>query len=85
MRFPITSGDLARLLQTTEPRLGEAVRRGRVSPPPEVIAGRRHWTRQQALQVAAAIGELTDDIRTTLEDAEETSNCASSGAGRGQP
>ena len=85
MRFPLTTGDLARLLQTTEPRLGEAVRRGRVSPPPEVIAGRRLWTRPQALQAAEALGELTDDIRALLEGADLTRSCAVSGANGGQP
>ena len=85
MTFPITTGELARILNATEPQLGEAVRRGRVSPPPSVVAGRRYWTRQQALQAAAAIGALTDDARAVLEDADGSSSCASFGAEGGQP
>lgn len=51
-----TTGRLARALGVTEPRLSELVRRGRVSPPPVVVSGRRVWNQMQAEQAAAILG-----------------------------
>ena len=51
-----STGQVARLLQVPEPRLADLVRRGKVSPRPPVIAGRRAWTFIHILQAAQAAG-----------------------------
>lgn len=63
---PLTTGAVARLLNTTEPRVAETVRRGRIHPEPDIVAGRRLWTHEQVLQAAEALGVLTDDLRAQL-------------------
>lgn len=52
MLLPLSTGQAAALLGTTEPRLAEAVRRGRVQPPPPVVAGRRLWSTDHILAAA---------------------------------
>jgi len=52
----ISTGRAAAILGTTEPRLAELVRRGRIRPPPAVIAGRRLWGREHVLQAARHLG-----------------------------
>jgi len=64
--FPLTTGAAAELLGTTEPRLSETVRRGHVTPPPPVMAGRRLWSAEHILQAADALGLLTDGLKTQL-------------------
>ncbi len=64
--FPITTGTAAELLGTTEPRLAETVRRGHVTPPPPVRAGRRLWSAEHLLQAAEALNLLTDDLRAQI-------------------
>lgn len=71
MKFPCSTGQSAKLLNSTEPRLAELVRSRKVHPAPEVFAGRRLWRREHLLQAAEAIGVLTDELRTKL--AEEVS------------
>lgn len=68
--LPLTTGAAALLLGTTEPRLAETVRRGHVTPPPPILAGRRLWTAEQLLQAADALGLLTDELRNRLSVAE---------------
>lgn len=68
MRFPISTGQAARFLQTTEPRLAEAVRRGKVCPEPPVLAGRRLWDRQHLFMAARVLG-LTMPELPDLESA----------------
>lgn len=63
---PLTTGAVARLLNTTEPRVADVVRRGRVVPEPLIVAGRRLWTHDQVLQAAEALGLLSDDLRTQI-------------------
>ncbi len=63
---PLTTGTVAKLLETTEPRVAETVRRGKVVPPPPVIAGRRLWSPNQVRQAAAALGLLTEDLDQLL-------------------
>lgn len=67
MKFPIPTGQAARLLGVTEPRLAETVRRGRVRPEPPIVAGRRLWELQHLLQAASSLGVLTGDLRIVLE------------------
>lgn len=64
--FPLTTGAAAILLGTTEPHLSETVRRGRVTPPPPILAGRRLWSRELLMQAAEALGLLTDELRAVL-------------------
>ena len=66
LNTPLTTGAVARLLNTTEPRVAETVRRGHVEPPPPVVAGRRLWSREHLLQAAEALGLLTDALRSEL-------------------
>ena len=65
--FPLTTGAVARLLNSTEPRVAETVRRGRVEPPPNIVAGRRLWSIDQVLQAAEALGVDQDVVRERLD------------------
>ena len=60
MKIPITTGGVARLLNSTEPQLGELVRRGKINPPPAVAAGRRLWSLDHLRQAAIALGRDPD-------------------------
>jgi hypothetical protein len=65
-----STGAAAALLGSIEPKLADLVRRGKVLPPPRVIAGRRLWDCSHVLQAAEHLGLLTDDLRQRLgEDA----------------
>lgn len=66
MKYPISTGQAAQLMGTTEPKLAEEVRRGRVIPPPAIFAGRRLWGPEHLLQAAENLGLLTDDLREQL-------------------
>ena len=66
MKFPISTGQVGGLLGTTEPKLSEEVRRGRVTPPPAIFAGRRLWMPEHVLQAAKNLGLLTDELREKL-------------------
>jgi hypothetical protein len=61
------TGEVARLLNETEPRLNNLIRRGRLSPPPPIHAGRRAWTSSHIIQAAKLLGVLTDELRARLE------------------
>ena len=68
MQFPASTGQVARLLGVTEPKLAETVRRGRVAPPP-IVAGRRLWDRDHIAQAADALGcSLARPIAELLAD-----------------
>ena len=58
---PLTTGQVARLLGTTEPRLSELVRRRKVVPPPPIVSGRRMWNHDHVRQAARALG-LADPV-----------------------
>lgn len=64
--LPLTTGAAADLLGTTEPKLSETVRRGHVSPPPPILAGRRLWSAEHLLQAADVLGVLTDQLRAQI-------------------
>lgn len=64
----LSTGQAARLLGITEPKLADLVRRGKVEPAPPVIAGRRLWGLPDVLKAAAEMGLLTDDLRARLEE-----------------
>ena len=67
MKYPISTGHAARLLDTTEPRIAELVRRGRVKPAPPVTAGRRLWDRAHVMQAAQQLGLLTRSLMERLD------------------
>jgi hypothetical protein len=67
MDVPLSTGQVAQLLGTTEPKLAETVRRARVRPAPPIQAGRRLWGRHHILQAATALGVLTPGLRAQLE------------------
>lgn len=62
-----STGQAARVLDTTEPRLAELVRRGKILPEPEVIAGRRLWLRDHILKAAEHLGVSTEALNSRLE------------------
>ena len=66
MKYPISTGQAARLLGVIEPRLAETVRRGKVWPPPPVLAGRRLWSREHVRQAAQYLGLLNQDLELTF-------------------
>lgn len=74
MQFPTSTGQAARAIGTTEPRLAETVRRGKVQPEPILLAGRRLWEKHHLLQAAEALGLLTPELRVRL--GEEVSHVA---------
>ena len=69
MKFPCSTGEAARLIGTTEPHIAETIRRGKVSPEPPVLAGRRLWGPDHLGQAADALGLLTEVLRVRLEAA----------------
>lgn len=66
IRFPVSTGEAARFLATTEPILAETVRRGKVRPEPPIVAGRRLWGPEHLIQAARALDLLTDELREAL-------------------
>ena len=46
-----TTGQVARILNITEPQAADLVRRGKVEPPP-IVAGRRLWSQHHLEQAA---------------------------------
>jgi hypothetical protein len=67
MQFPISTGQAARLIKSIEPRMAEVVRRGKVDPPPPVLAGRRQWGPEHVLQAAWYLDLLTPELEEHLE------------------
>ena len=63
MKIPITSGQVASLLDTTEPRLNDLIRRRRIDPPPPVVSGRRLWGPDHIRQAAEQLGLPPQRIR----------------------
>lgn len=74
MKFPISTGQAAELLDTTEPKLAEEVRRRRVAPAPAIFAGRRLWMPEHLLQAAENLGLLTDELREKLSQEVENAS-----------
>lgn len=87
MKHPFSTGRAAREIGSTEPRLNDLVRRGKIDPCPEVVAGRRLWSAHHRLQAAEALGLLTATLRAQLESeiAQEEVNLSRPGSGLPQP
>ncbi len=56
MQIPASTGQAARFLGVTEPRLNDLVRRGKIIPAPSVYSGRRLWDRQHLISAATILG-----------------------------
>lgn len=67
IRPPLSTGELASLLRTTEPQLAETVRRGKVTPAPRVVAGRRLWEPFHIRQAARHLGLLDEELERQLD------------------
>ena len=67
MQYPISTGQAARMLGITEPRLAELVRRGKVKPEPLVMAGRRLWEPSHIRMAAEALGLPVDGVQVLAE------------------
>ena len=66
MDYPTSTGTGARAICTTEPRLNNLIRRGKIRPEPPIRDGRRLWYRDHLLQAAEALGLLTAELRAAL-------------------
>ncbi len=66
MEFPLSTGHAASVIGSTEPKLSEEVRRGRITPRPRVFAGRRLWHRDQVVQAAQNLGLFTQELAERL-------------------
>lgn len=64
--WPATTGELSRRLAASETRIADAIRRGRVPPPP-VRAGRRLWRPQEVRALAQYLGRLTPELAAELD------------------
>ena len=52
----LTTGEVAALLGTSEPRINDLVRRGKIDPAPLPRAGRRSWEQPDIERAARALG-----------------------------
>ncbi len=62
----LSTGQAARLLGVTEPRLADLVRRGKVVPAPAIVAGRRVWIAEQLLAVGDYLGLDRIDLQERI-------------------
>ncbi len=62
MQFPASTGQVARTLGTSEPRLNDLIRRGKISPAPRLFAGRRVWEEVHIRQAARALGIVMSEV-----------------------
>ena len=75
LKYPITTGQAASVLHTTEPHLADQVRKGRIVPAPEVVAGRRLWQAEHVLKAAEVLGILTPDMSAKIGAVGGEVNC----------
>jgi hypothetical protein len=66
MQYPISTGQAAHFLGTTEPRLADLVRKGKIQPYPPIAAGRRLWEIHHILDAGACLGLDPDELRRRL-------------------
>lgn len=66
----MTTGEVARLLGTAEPRVANTVRCGWIQPAPRIVAGRRQWFLDQVVQAAEVLELLTPDLEARLNEEE---------------
>lgn len=68
MMIPLSTGQAARVLDSTEPRLNGLIRKGRLDPEPPVSAGRRQWEQRHLLQAAEILGVPAAVLRSRLAE-----------------
>lgn len=56
MKRILSTGQAAELLRTTEPRLNDLIRRGKILPAPAVVSGRRLWESEHIESAARNLG-----------------------------
>lgn len=71
MQLPASTGEVARFLGVTEPRLNDLIRRARIAPLPPVAAGRRVWSPDHIVAAAVACGIPVEPVQARLAGAEE--------------
>lgn len=70
MLTPLSTGRAAILLGVTEPVLNNLIRRAKITPPPEVVAGRRLWQTTHVLQAAEVLGVRDNQLHARLSGLE---------------
>lgn len=68
MEKSLSTGSVARELGVTEPRLNDLVRRGKIAPPPPVVAGRRQWEPAHIREAAGLLGLAVKGQEPDRED-----------------
>lgn len=63
MELPASTGQVAATLDTSEPKLNDLIRRGRIRPAPRVVAGRRLWNEIHVRQAARALGMSEEHLQ----------------------
>jgi hypothetical protein len=66
MNYPLSTGQAAQLIRTTEPRLADLVRKGKIQPEPTIFAGRRLWERSHIRKAAECLGLFTAELRRQI-------------------
>jgi hypothetical protein len=66
MNQQLSTGQAAHILDTTEPRLSDLVRKGKIHPPPTIAVGRRLWSTCHMLQAGALLGLAPEEVRDRL-------------------
>lgn len=69
LQFPLSTGQVCRLLETAEHRVINPIRQGKVHVPN--IGGRRLWSASHVLTVARIIGRDTIEIRELVTAAQK--------------
>lgn len=69
MEWPITTGELRRLLDIPEHKLNNLIRLNKLSVP--LVCGRRAWTPENAEQAAKLLGKDTMPLRNLLRNERE--------------
>ena len=64
--FPVPTGRAASLLSTSEARLSDSIRRGRLNPAPPILAGRRLWYPAHLRQAAVVLEVMTPALDAIL-------------------
>ncbi len=71
MQFPASTGQVARALGITEPRLNDLLRRGKISLLPPVASGRRLWGREHIQAAEAQLGIDIEDLLMKKEGCDD--------------
>ncbi len=67
MNFPISTGDVTRLLRVPEYKVTTPIRLGKLTVP--YIAGRRAWNPEHVVRVALILGRDSIELRNIINGA----------------